>query len=204
MERCKHLMGTWTCCADGWACQGSPMMLRSPQNARAWKNSIIQKGSAGNIVNNSFITPENNLLNSLCFTCEDGFTVYGGLEVSVFYAVVKNIWQRNTNLLCPAAILFFPQLINMPKVEAVHMSTSCFFFFFFWGDHTVCCSRCCLPRSSACAASVQCWTLVPLMSEILLQTESLIPRGRSSEWLTGVSKCSICGCSKTNPWNSVL
>lgn len=29
------------------------------------------------------------------------------------------------------------------------------------------------------------------------ETESLIPSGRSSESLTGVSKCSICRCSKT-------
>lgn len=164
MERCKHLMGTWTCCADGWACQGSPMMLRSPQNARAWKNSIIQKGSAGNIVNNSFITPENNLLNSLCFTCEDGFTVYGGLEVSVFYAVVKNIWQRNTNLLCPAAILFFPPTDKHASGWGSTHVNKLLFFFFFGRSHcllltlllaSLVCLRCQCTMLNTCASNVR-------------------------------------------------
>lgn len=49
-----------------------------------------------------------------------------------------------------------------------------------------------------------CWQcLTPCLScqNIPLQTKSLIPRGGSCEWLTGVSKCSICECSKTNSRN---
>lgn len=135
MERCRHLMGTWTCCADGWGCQDSPMMVCSRRTHKSWRNSIIGKEMTPNTANNSFTAPENNLLNGVCVTCENHGTFYSGLRCQL----LQLTWH-----FCEICLLAVPWqltlfwLINM----AVHVSTGTFFYYYYFIlNHAVCCSR---------------------------------------------------------------
>lgn len=80
------------------------------------------------------------------------------------------------------------------EVGDVWESTSLFCFFLYlnlllalWLAFSAC--QCARLNAALPVSGIQLETRVP----------SLIPRGRSSHWLTGVTKCSICGCCKNNP-----
>lgn len=100
------------------------------------------------MVNNAFTTPENNPLNSISVVGEEFFTVYGQVQCHFLYIVKKkrkekkyiyDIWQKML-IYCVVTTYFFI-LINTPKVEGVHMSTSCFFKHSFLPS-LVCCVQC--------------------------------------------------------------